>query len=63
MRRHRQPRPLPRDAIAADPWSRPVPRGKYFGTFAVQYLVWLGLYLGVNAVTAGRSVLQLQVAS
>jgi membrane-associated phospholipid phosphatase len=46
------------EELAADPWSLPVPRGKYFGTFAIQYLLWLGLYLGVNAVTAGRSVLQ-----
>jgi membrane-associated phospholipid phosphatase len=44
--------------LAADPWSRPVPRLRYFGWFALQYLVWLGLYLGVNAVTAGRSVAQ-----
>jgi len=47
-------RPLP----APDPWSLPVPRLKYFGTFAIQYLLWLGLYLGVNAVTDGRSVAQ-----
>ena len=47
-----------RDPAALDPWSMPVPRLKYFGTFAIQYLLWLGLYLGTNAVTAGRSVLQ-----
>lgn len=41
-----------------DPWSQPVPRGRYFGWFALQYLIWLGLYLGVNHVTAGRSALQ-----
>jgi membrane-associated phospholipid phosphatase len=51
--------PTPRPAEATvDAWSLPVPRWKYFGTFALQYLIWLGLYLGVNAVTAGRSVLQ-----
>jgi membrane-associated phospholipid phosphatase len=43
---------------APSPWSLPVPRGKYFGVFALQYLAWLGLYLGVNAVTSGRSLLQ-----
>jgi membrane-associated phospholipid phosphatase len=43
---------------AADPWSLAVPRWKYFGTFAIQYLVWMGLYFGVNALTAGRSALQ-----
>lgn len=43
---------------APDPWSLPVPRLKYFGTFAIQYLIWLGLYLGVNRITEGRSVLQ-----
>jgi membrane-associated phospholipid phosphatase len=42
----------------ADQWSRPLPRLKYFGWFVVQYLVWLGLYLGVNHATAGRSVAQ-----
>jgi membrane-associated phospholipid phosphatase len=43
---------------AADPWSLPVPRGRYFGTFAIQYLLWLAGYLGVNHVTGGRSALQ-----
>jgi membrane-associated phospholipid phosphatase len=50
-------RPLPSDPVP-DTWSLPVPRGKYFGTFAVQYLIWLALYLGTNAVTAGRSSFQ-----
>lgn len=45
-------------APAPDPWSLPVPRLRYFGPFAIQYLLWLGLYLSVNHVTAGRSVLQ-----
>jgi membrane-associated phospholipid phosphatase len=45
-------------ATAPNSWSLPVPRWKYFGTFALQYLIWLGLYLGVNAITAGRTVLQ-----
>jgi membrane-associated phospholipid phosphatase len=43
---------------AADPWSLPVPRLRYFGSFAIQYLVWMGLYFAVNALTAGRSALQ-----
>jgi len=43
---------------APDPWSLPVPRLKYFGTFAIQYLVWMAFYFGVNALTAGRSDLQ-----
>lgn len=47
-------RPLP----APDSWSLPVPRGRYFGWFALQYLLWLGLYLGTNGITAGRSVAQ-----
>jgi membrane-associated phospholipid phosphatase len=42
----------------ADDWSLPVPRLRYFGPFAVQYLLWLGLYLAVNHATAGRSVAQ-----
>jgi membrane-associated phospholipid phosphatase len=46
--------PLPPD----DPWTRPLPRSRYFGPFALQYLLWLGLYLGVNAITTGRSALQ-----
>jgi membrane-associated phospholipid phosphatase len=45
-------------APAPDHWWLPVPRGKYFGYFAIQYLIWLGLYLGVNAITAGRSLWQ-----
>jgi len=45
-------------APASDPWSLPVPRGRYFGWFALQYSIWLALYLGVNALTAGRSALQ-----
>jgi membrane-associated phospholipid phosphatase len=47
-----------RPLAAPDHWSLPVPRLKYFGTFALQYLIWLGLYLGTNAITEGRSVLQ-----
>jgi membrane-associated phospholipid phosphatase len=51
--------PTPRPAGAAsDAWSLPVPRGKYFGYFAVQYLLWVGLYFAVNALTAGRSLAQ-----
>jgi membrane-associated phospholipid phosphatase len=50
--------PAPAAVVPYDAWSLPVPRLKYFGTFAVQYLIWLALYLGVNAVTAGRSVAQ-----
>jgi membrane-associated phospholipid phosphatase len=50
--------PQPVRSLPASAWSLPVPRGKYFGTFAIQYLLWVALYLGVNAVTAGRMVLQ-----
>jgi membrane-associated phospholipid phosphatase len=45
-------------APGADSWATPVPRKRYFWYLVAQYLVWLGLYLGVNAVTAGRSVAQ-----
>jgi membrane-associated phospholipid phosphatase len=41
-----------------DRWSAPVPRWRYLGVMAAQYSVWLALYLGVNAVTEGRSVAQ-----
>ena len=46
------------DSDRFDPWSRPVPRLKYFGGFAIQYLVWMAMYFGVNALTSGRSALQ-----
>jgi membrane-associated phospholipid phosphatase len=45
-------------AVAADPWSLPVPKLRWFGAFAAQYLLWLAGYLTVNHVTAGRSALQ-----
>ena len=32
--------------------------GSTSGYFALQYLIWLGCYLGVNHITAGRSALQ-----
>jgi membrane-associated phospholipid phosphatase len=48
----------PEETAPEHRWSLPVPRGKYFGYFAIQYLIWLGMYLGVNALTAGRSLLQ-----
>jgi membrane-associated phospholipid phosphatase len=35
-----------------------VPRGRYFWWLLAQYVVWLVTYLGVNAITAGRSVVQ-----
>ena len=46
----------PSSRTAPDVWSQPVPRLKYFAPFAVQYLLWLVLYLAVNHATAGRSV-------
>jgi membrane-associated phospholipid phosphatase len=46
------------DRAPADPWALPVPRARYFWYFALQYLVWMGLYFGVNALTNGRSALQ-----
>jgi membrane-associated phospholipid phosphatase len=48
--------PLP--DLREDRWQAPVPRLRYFGILAAQYLVWLACYLGVNAVTEGRSALQ-----
>ncbi len=42
-----------------DGWATsPVPRWRYAGWLALQYGVWLVLYLGVNAATAGRSTAQ-----
>jgi membrane-associated phospholipid phosphatase len=41
-----------------DPWAAPVPFWRYLGGLAAQYIVWLALYLGVNAATEGRSVAQ-----
>jgi membrane-associated phospholipid phosphatase len=37
-------------------WEKPVPRARYFLVLAAQYIVWLAAYLGVNAITAGRSM-------
>jgi membrane-associated phospholipid phosphatase len=45
-------------AAAGDRWAAPLPRGRSVGWLAAQYAVWLALYMGVNAATAGRSVAQ-----
>jgi membrane-associated phospholipid phosphatase len=37
-----------------DPWAAPLPRARYLLWLAAQWAVWLGLYLAVNAATAGR---------
>jgi membrane-associated phospholipid phosphatase len=37
-------------------WDAPIPRARYFWVLLAQYIVWLVCYLGVNALTAGRSV-------
>ncbi len=38
------------------PDASPLPRGRYGLLFAAQAAVWLALYYGINAATAGRSV-------
>jgi membrane-associated phospholipid phosphatase len=43
------------EAGLAGGWAAPVPRARYFSVLLLQYLVWLVCYLGVNAMTAGRS--------
>jgi membrane-associated phospholipid phosphatase len=50
--------PTPERGASSDPWSLPVPRARYFGFFAIQYLIWIALYFVVNALTAGRSAFQ-----
>jgi membrane-associated phospholipid phosphatase len=40
----------------AERWTAPLAHARSLGWLAAQYAVWLALYLGVNAGTAGRSV-------
>jgi membrane-associated phospholipid phosphatase len=51
-----QAQPVP--PSPAGRWDRPIPRAAYLALLAGQYAVWLTLYLGVNAATAGRNAAQ-----
>ena len=45
-------------ASTASPWDLPVKRARYGLIFVAQLALWMALYYGINAATAGRCVAQ-----